>query len=218
MLGGKTACHKVNKLLSVQISLKCVDLRPILFSSPCVTSVTFDSQKFFTFIHSFRRRCCSPRGKYWYFCRKNNNNNKSLVHRKRIYWAQCHSAEHMCRNITGLRAGKKGPELMNFDYPKLVEKNSWRAIEKMFWKPGRGMCLWERPLSSGKIWMNIDSEGSYPCIVWKCPTKVLLNLDDIKKGLNIWISQDALLLVHGFACQILDCGWFFFFINTLRWK
>lgn len=37
---------------------------------------------------------------------------KILVHRKRIYWAQCHSAEHMCRNITGLRAGKKGPELM----------------------------------------------------------------------------------------------------------
>lgn len=106
----------------------------------------------------------------------------------------------------------------NFDYPKLDEKNSWQTIEKMFWKPGRGMCLWERPLSSGKIWMNIDIEGSYPCIVWKWPTKVLSNLDDIRKGLNIWISQDALLLVHGFVCQILDCGWFVFFINTVRWK
>lgn len=141
MLGGKTACHKVNKLLSVQISLKCVDLRPILFSSPCVTSVTFDSQKFFTFIHSFRHRCCSPWGKYQYFCCKNNNN-KKIWCIESTFTGLSVIQQSICVGTSQdyVQAKRDLSWWKNFDYPKLVEKNSGQTIEKMLWKPGRGMC------------------------------------------------------------------------------
>lgn len=68
------------------------------------------------------------------------------------------------------------------------------------------------PLSSGKAWMNTDSDGSYPAVSWKYLTKTLWNLDCIKKGFNVWISQDVRLLVHRFW------GKFYIMFNTFYKK
>lgn len=51
--------------------------------------------------------------------------------------------------------------------------------------------------------MNTGSEGNYASVLWKYLTKPFWNLDDIKKGFNIWISHYGLLLVHSF----LDKFW-----------
>lgn len=63
-----------------------------------------------------------------------------------------------------------------------------------FWE----QCVSLGLLSSGKAQMNTGGEGHYASVLWKYLTKAVWNLDGIRKGFNIWISQDGLLLVHGF--------------------
>lgn len=91
MFGGTTACHKVSKLSSVQISINSVDLRPILFSSLCVTFVTLDSQNSSPlFIHLGT----DAAGKYQYSCCKKKKKRSHLVpgklHSVLVCCAQCH--------------------------------------------------------------------------------------------------------------------------------
>lgn len=64
--------------------------------------------------------------------------------------------------------------------------------------------------------MNTGSEGNYASVSCNYLTKAFLNLDGIKRGFNIWISQDGLLLVHNF--KINSRSWMMCFIRKMKSK